>query len=902
MPPLPVRGYRACLRLYPVAFRRRFGDEVVDFFHTRYDSARAAGRTGRFLLSAAGDLASSILREHRRAWASRRGGRSAGIRQDAADAWRFARRSPGAAVAIVTLMALTIGAATTVFGVVNVVLLRPLPFRDADRIVSLWERRPDVGIERNVVGAHEFPEWQARATSFAGLAAYVFDSSAPALTGAGDPVALNAVRVTSAFFDVMGAPFALGRGFVADNDLPGHGDVAVISERLWHERLGGTSDVIGRTVSLAGRSVSIVGVVSTAFDFPQGPNGQGPDVWTTIAEPIHLYRGRHYLFLVGRLAPGHTLAGAQEDMNAVTASVAADFPDVSRGHGAVVVPLADELSRTTRPALAFVLGGVLFLVLVGCANIAGLLMAIAVGRRRELAVRLALGASRARLVRQLLAEGLALTVVGGALGLAFAGWLIRVAPAVIPADLLVLRQVPLDGRVLAFSALLSLGTGLLFSVAPAFQAAGTRPWCAVGSSRTETGDAGRRLRGTIVVGQIALTVVLVAGAALMLRSWRALVQVPLGFDPAGVLSVDLALPGVHYEDPVRVRRFVEELTTRLRASPDVASVGTTNLLPLGGGISTVALSVEGQPARRPGDEITAAYRVVGTEYFRTLGIPVRAGRTFSAGDARRALPLIRWYPQQPRPTEADAPQPAPVAIVNETMARTVWAGQNPVGRRFVVLYSPPITVIGVVADAQGRSLREPAGAEFYLSDLQEPQARTNVLVRATDGDALRLGPLVARQVRDIDPDLPLVSVDALATVAGAGIGLPRFTSINVAVFAATALLLMAVGVYGLVSFTTLARTREIGVRIALGADRGRIGRLVLADGLRLGATGVVLGLAATWPLAGLLRAQLFGVQPHDPSILACVAVALLAAAGAATYGPARRAARVDPATSLRADA
>jgi putative ABC transport system permease protein len=893
-----VRVYRALLRLFPGDFRRRFGAEMLELFDARLRSAAGAGRLVRFWTRTLLDLTLALGREYRRAAATAAWPPWRLASADVRDALRVLRRSPGTTATVVLLMGLGIGAATAVFGLVNAVLLRPLPYRDADRIVMIWETRPDRGVTRSVVGAHEFAAWPERTSSFAGLAAIAFDYPSATLTGGGDPVALVNVRTTSQFFDVMGVEFAAGRGFGPEHDLPGNRGVAVISHALWQTRFGGAPDMVGRTVELGGRAATIIGIAPASFTYPRSPAGRAPDVWRPIAEPLASYRGRHYLFVVGRLASGVTMAQAQQDLSAAAGALSTEFPTFSGGHGVSVVPLRDELVRTSRPVLVFVFGGVVCLVLIGCANVAGLLIAVAIGRRAELGVRLALGATRGRVWRQLLIEGLTLALAGGVAGIALALSLAQLAPTVIPADLLALDRVPIDWRVLGFALGVSLATGVVFGLAPALCLPAGHPADALRTgSRTMT-HARPGLRSALVVAQIALTVALASAAGLMLRTWQSLASIDLGFQPEGVLAVDLALPTVRYPEPHRVRTFFTTLDNRLRRIPGVTHVTTVNLVPTAGGRATIPVAVEGRPSST--DELNIQFRVVGVDYFRALGVPVEAGRVFAPSDARLALPLIRWFPQQPMPARSDAPQPPPVAVINRAMARAVWPDDNPIGRRFQALLSPPITVIGVVGNSRGDSLRTPPAPEFYLSDLQEPQGRTNVLIRSTT-PAIDLVPIVRREVQAIDRDLPLVSAASFSSVVDAGVGVSRFTSINVAAFALTALLLMGAGLYGLVSYTTSSRAREIGIRLALGASAGEIRRLVGRQTVALGLAGLTLGLAASWPLAGLVREQIFGVTPHDPMTYAGVAAVLAAALVAATWLPARRATQTDPARVLRGE-
>ena len=894
------RLYRAALRLYPRAFRARFEDELVDYFAARRERAARSGRLAavRFWLALLLDLPVSAAREWRAVPRAHPGTRRA-LFADVGQAWRVLRRSPALSLAVIALVALTVGATTTMFSVTNAVLLRPLPYANPDRLVAIWERRPEPGVDRHTVGAHEFPIWAERATTFTAMAAYTFSGSAVHLSGSGDPAELYAARVTGRFFDVMGVAPLIGRAIGPDDDVPERGDVAVLGHRLWQERFSADPAVLGRSMLLNDRPFRVVGVMPPLFRFPERRPGEAPDLWLAIAEPIHLYRGRHYLFSVARLADGVTLEQANAELASIAGAIAAELPAFSTGHSARAWGLGEDRSAPARPWLLLLLGAAGCLALLGCANVAGLLVARAEGRRREARIRLALGASRGALARQLLAESLLLAVAGGIAGTVLAIFAARAIPALVPADLWTLDRIPIDGAVLGFSLALSIATGLLFGIAPvmatsrAARSGGLRV-----DGRGVIGTPRTRLRHTLVVAQIGLAVTLTVAAGLLARSLATLWAVDPAYRTADVLSVSVSLPPSRYADPARVRQFYDELRRRAGALPGVQHAVTVNHAPLDGSYDAIAYAAEGQPPAPPGEERQVRYRVVSPGYFDALGIPVLEGRAFTAAEARRALPLIRWYPQQPESPFATAPQPAPVAVVNETTARTVWP-DGAVGRRFRLLHSPWITVIGVVADSRGDSLVAGLRPEAYLVDSQEPAASMNLLVAAEHPE--RYEPDLRRIVSALDPALPIGRTTTLEKLLEARSGTPRFTSSLVGGFAVLAVVLMVSGIYGLLAFLASARASEMGVRLALGATRTAVASLLLRQALRLAVAGAALGIVASLFVAPWLSTMLFGVEPTDPMTLAVVAALILVVAAAAAALPARRAARVDPVVALRAE-
>jgi predicted permease len=543
------------------------------------------------------------------------------------------------------------------------------------------------------------------------------------------------------------------------------------------------------------------------------------------------------------------------------------------------------------------LGAVGCLVLIGCSNVASLLLARGLVRRREIGLELALGATRWRVARQLFAESVAMSVTGGALGLVLAGWLTRLVPALVPPDQLSIDAIAIDRTVLYFTFAVSVLTGLLFGCAPAIQLRRVDPADTLArGGRSIFGGQHTRTRRVLVVAQIALAVLLVLGATLMGRGLVALHRVDPGFETQNTLTVDLTLRGPRYATPVQQRQFFDDVETRTRAIPGVTAVGAINDVPLAGGMSGTAIGIEGRPDRAA-EGGSAQYRVVSPGYFTTMGARFVAGRDFTATDARLAVPLIRWWPQQPLPAQFDAPQPPPVAVVNEAMARAYWP-EGAVGRRFTVIASPPVTVIGVVADMRTISLRTTTGPEFYLTSVQEPQSQMSLLVRGT-GAPLDLAPAIRDVIRNVDRALPISRIEPMADVVAKMFDQPTFMSALFGVFGGLALLLMTVGVYGLLAFTTAQRLPEMGVRVALGAGRRQIRSLILRDALGMTVLGVALGVIAGVALGRFIEGELYGVTPTDRATYLTVTAAVSLVVALACWRPARKAARVDPVVVLR---
>ena len=894
------RGYLAMVQWLPAAFRAEFAGELFEFFRARRQAARDRGRRAHamFLLRAAVDLVKAVWRERRpkiTTNGSRRPPFTAAARDDLRAAIRRLRRAPQLTLTIVGLLALTIGSATVIFSVANAVLFRPLPFPGPDRILLLWETRANV--HENNVGAHEFPVWSRHNRAFQAMAAIVYQEGLH-LTGPGEPESVLGVRVSEPFFRVMGVAPAIGRAFTAEEDIEGAPRVAIVSHRVWRERLGGDVSALGRDIILDGRAHRIVGVMPPDFAFPPARLKVTPDVWMPVAENLERQRGRHHLYVVGRLNDGTTAAAAEADLASIAATLARDLPEFSSGHGVRVEGLQAHLVGDVKPSILLLAGAVGCLVLIGCSNVASLLLASGLVRRRQTALELAIGATRGRVTRQVLVESVVMSVAGGALGLMIAIWLTRLVPGLLPPGVLTVDEVTIDLTVFCFAAGVSIVTGLLFGLAPAAQLGRVGPADTLKQGgRSLVGGAHTRLRRVLVTAQIALAVLLALSATLMARGLVALQRVQPGFATGDTLTVELGLRGPRYARADQQREFFEGVRAHAAALPGVSAVGTTDNVPLSGGTSGMAIGIEGRPDHEP--EASAQYRVISPGYFGAMGVRIVAGRDFAASDARLAVPLIRWWPQQPLPEHFDRAQAMPVAIVNESMARAYWPG-GALGRRFTVIASPLITVVGVVADMRTVSLRANAGPEFYLTSVQEPVSSMNLLIRAKI-PPLELAPAVRDVIRKTDPALPIGVMRTMDDVVGMSYSRPAFLSTLLAVFATIALVLMTAGVYGLLAFTAAQRMPEIGVRIALGAGRGQIHRLILHDALVLTCAGLVMGVVASVALGQFIEAELYGITPTDRPTFVAVTALVAAAAILACWRPARAAARVDPLVVLRQD-
>jgi putative ABC transport system permease protein len=794
-------------------------------------------------------------------------------------------------VAILTL-ALGIGANTAAFSLVRALFIGPLPFDDADRLVTIAERRATSRNANIPVSGHEYAAWKEQNHVFDGVA--LSQPDRVTLTRAGEPQSPDLMRVSSDYFGVMGLHAAVGRVFAAGEDTTGHDSVAVLSDRLWHARFGGDEHVLGRTITLNDQPFTVVGVLAPL------PESLSPDAWVPIDVPELLRAvGRHNLNVIARLQRSATIAQAQRDLDAISRRLAEQLPNENTGHAVIVSGFRESLVGEFRPASLLIVAAVGFVLLIGCANVANLLLARGAARHKEIAVRTALGASRARVVRQLLIESLVLAATGGAAGLLLSAWMTDLIPKLPGARIPLVETVKMDWQSVLAAATISLLTGLVAGLVPALRSSRIHP-SSLREGRSMSEDRGRqRVRMALVASEIALTLMLLIGAGLMINSFMRLIIVQPGFETRNVLVVPLDLPPSRYAEPQRRREFVERAVAEMRTIAAVTAAGAVSHLPLGGADNWMSFAIEGRPAPRRGQEPYAPIRVATPDYFRALGIPLRRGRVFNDSDARIAVPLIRWFPQQPYPDGFDKPQPAPVAVVSEAAARQFWPGEDPIGRRIRLLFSPDITIVGVVGDVKHNGLNLPAYPHMYVSHNQEPWGSVSLVVR-TAGSPLIAAPAIRERLRTADAILP-ITIRTMDDVLSNSTAQPRLYALLTGIFGAVALALAVVGIFGVVSYVAAQRTREIGVRMALGAQAREIVGLVIGQGMRPVGAGIVIGLAGAFGVTRFMTKLLFGVSPIDALTFTIVVLVVATVGLIACWIPARRATRVDPLTALRAE-
>jgi predicted permease len=806
------------------------------------------------------------------------------VPQDVRYALRSLARAPGFTLIALITLALGIGGTTAIFSVVDGILLRPLPYPDAARIVDVSIGGPTSESGGSFTAA-DFLDYQRSAQSFDAFAGYI--SVRADMSGRGEPVRLAAFETTAAFFDVFHLPPLAGRMYSAATDAPSGPRVAVISEETWRTTFGSAADAVGSVVRLSGIPTTIIGVAPGALRHPNAP-----DVWVLAPRAVPTSplavegdpltnREVNYFRAVARLKPGVSLAAARADLRVIATRIQQDNPDTTEQEFATVMSLQEQLVGDVRAALLVILGAVGFVLLIACANVASLMLARGTGRRRELAVRSALGASRGRLAAQLLTESVVLGLAGGALGLLIAYWGIDVLLAVAPESIPRLREVGLDLRVAAFGALVAGSAGVLFGLAPALQSTHGRLVEAL-KDGGRTGSARTGLRSALVVAEIALSLILVIGAGLMLTSFSRLRAVDPGFVVKSLVLVGVSLPQTRYDAPAQVR-FFEQLHERLTANPSTARAALVFPTPFGGANAAGGYTPEGAQSASPGERRVAQISSVSPGYFQTMGIPLLRGRDLSFAD------------------RGDGPANV---VVNRTLAERAWPGEDPIGKRISMGNADDpnarLTVVGLVGDSRRADLAAPPEPAVYFSLTQFTLPFMGAVVRTEAGEAA-VADAVRAAVRSIDPELPVDDVQTVERVLERVTGQPRFRALLVAAFAAVALLLAAVGLYGLISYTVAQRVPEIGVRLALGATPAQVLRLVIGEGLRLALLGVVLGLAGAVAVARVLEGLLFSISATDPVVYASLALVLLSIAALACFIPARRAMRTDPMLALRAE-
>jgi putative ABC transport system permease protein len=793
---------------------------------------------------------------------------------------RVLLQQPGFTFIAVLTLALGIGANTAIFSVVNGVLLRPLPYAEPDQLAMVWLDNRRQGIRDDITSYPNFLDWRDKNSSFQAMAGV--RNLTTNLTGVGEPEELRGAAVSPNFFQLMGVGPALGRGFVPEEEQPGKDKVVILSHGLWQQRFGGDPAIVNRTISLNGEPLTVVGVMPPGFEFPSKAT-----LWRPLApnERLRAARGSFWLPVIGRLKPGVTRQQAQADMDLVAKQLEQQYPNINAGYGINVVPLHEQTVGNIRTALLVLLGAVAFVLLIACANVANLLLARAATRQREVAVRAALGADRFRLVRQLLTESVLLSVVGGVLGVLLAWWGVEMLLTLAPANLPRLNEIQLDWRVLGFTLGLSLLTGLIFGLAPALQTSHLE----LGEALKEGGRSGaggrraQRVRSVFIVAEVALALVLLAGAGLLIRSFWRLQQVNPGFRTDHVLTLQLTLPRTKYPEGAQAAAFFQRLQERLAALPGVESASAASSIMLPKLANSSGFTIENRPPDPREQQLELPFDAVLPNYFQTLGVQLLRGRTFTAQDAQG----------QPE-----------VAMVNESFAKRYFPNEDPVGRRFTFgdgTNNPQwITIAGVVRDTKRQGLDQPIRIESWMPHAQAPSRSMEVVVR-TAGDPLALTGAVRDAVWSLDRDLPIPRIQTLAQVLSESVAQRRLNMLLLTLFAAVALILAAVGIYGVMSYAVTQRTNEIGIRVALGAQSRDVLKLVVGQGMKLTLIGVGTGMILTLALMRLLASLLFGVSATDPLTFSVIAVLLIAVALLACYLPARRAAQVDPMIALRSE-
>ena len=795
----------------------------------------------------------------------------ADVLRDARYGVRQLTKSPGFAVVAILTLALGIGATSAMFSVINGVLLRPLPFPEPDALVLVNEIVPQYG--RFSVAPATFLDWRAQNTSFERIVA--LQNGSASIAGANGAERITNALVSWDFFDLARVQPMLGRTFKPEEDVPGKNDVVIVSHGMWQQRFGGDRNIVGRTATLNGAAATIIGVMPPAFQFPSGAQ-----YWAPIAlNQVKASRGGHFLAVIARLRPGVTVTQASTEMKMISERLARQYPKESADESAEVVALLDQIVGDARQSLLALLGAVGVVILIACANVANLLLVRASVREKEIAIRTALGAGRARLVRQMLAESLVLAVGGGALGMLFAYLVLRPIQTLSAGSIPRVQGISIDGTVLLFAIAVTVATGIIFGLAPAWQAsrAGIAAIMKEGGRSSSTGG-GRWMRSALLVVEVALSIVLLVGAVLLLRSFARVTRVDPGFQADHVLAFRVALPAVSYgEDHNRIA-FFDQLITRLEQLPDVRSAGMIQTLPMRGDYF-LSFSVQGRPEPRPGDEPSANHRVVSPHYFSALGIPLKRGRLF---------------------TEQDAETSPMVAVIDEAFVARHFPNEDPIGRGLDIGNGTDgfYQIVGIVGAVHHGSLETSPGPTMYVPYRQDVFSQMWIVAR-TDRDPAQLVAPARQTVREIDPSLPAYSMTPLRDVITQSVAQRRFSMLLLAAFAVTALFLAAVGIYGVVGYTVSQRTQEIGVRLAIGAERRDVLTLVVGGGMKLAVVGVAIGLAGALALAQLITTMLFNVTPFDPASYAVTAGVLLAIAAIACYVPARRAMNVDPLVAIR---
>ena len=852
--------------------QRDFNSEVEAHIALETDRLKEQGLSDKEAHASARRVFGNVTQAQERFYESGRWRWWDHLRQDVRYGLRQLRRNPGfTAVALLTL-ALGIGANAAMFSVISAVLLHPLPYPHPDQLVQIWEVNHQFGVDRDVVSAYNFRDWERQIRDFAAMSTYDYHHFS--YTGGSLPISFDGLRVTANFFRVLGVQPFLGRNFLHNEDESSANRLAIVSYAAWQDYFGGKPDAIGKQVTLDGEPYTLIGVMPSTFHFPS----HGISIWATPAFDLKkLTRGDHGLFAVGRIKPGVTLTAAQSGMDTISHRLALRYPDTNRYSGVRLVSLRQEIVGNVRFALLVLWGAVVLVLLIASANVANLLLSRGVSRRKEFAVRSALGAARSRILTQLLTESILLSVVGGALGLILSHWAVGAISqiTVIPRA----HTIAVDAQVLGFTALLTVLTGTVLGLAPAFTAFSLD----VISSLKESGLSGNggltrlRLKNGLVILEIAVTIVLLVGAGLLIRSLYRLGRVDPGFNAKGVLGARMSLPTSKYPTGLDRSTVFKRVVERIAAIPGVKSVGSVNDLPFSGSRTSSSFDIEGWTPPSPQQAPIADYRTVSSGYFKTMGIPLLRGREFTPDD-RQSAP--------------------DVAIISEALAHKYFSGKDPLGQH-LKLHDKVWEIVGIVGDVKLLNLTAKDRPEVYVPYLQAGSPPWMFFAVRGYGQPDSLITSVRKAAQEVVPDEPLYAVGSILERMESSVASRRLSALLLGIFAALAMILAAVGTYGVIAYAAQQRTHEIGIRMALGAERGDVLRMVIGQGLRLALIGVAIGIASAFALTRFLSSLLYGVKPTDPLTFIAVSLILIAVVLGACYIPAQRAAKVDPLIALR---
>ncbi len=804
---------------------------------------------------------------------------------------RVMRKSPGFIAIAILALALGVGANTAIFSVVNAMLLHPINYENPDQLMMVWEKSTKRGFGQIPTSLPNFTDLRADGKSFADLGA--FTDSNFNLTGGEQPERVIGVRVSASLLSLIGTRPLLGRLFLTGEDQPGAGRVLILSHHLWQRSFGANQNLVGQTVALNGDSYTVVGVMPADFKLPPAfsatvassqyamPNA---DVWVPLTtDSVSPAREIRTLFMIGRLKPGVTPVAAQAEMNVIASRLQKEYPGIDADMEVDVFPLGQQVTGDIRMALIVLFGAVGCVLLIACANVANLLLAKASGRQKEVAIRITLGATRLRVVRQLLTESMLLGLAGGLLGSLLAVLVLRQLIIFSPASVSLPDNIGIDRQVLAFTLLLSLFTSLVFGLAPALEASKSdlNETLKEGGRGNTGGSAQNRLRGLLVVAEVALALILLIASGLMIKSFLRLQNVNPGFNPDNLITLEMELPESKYADQNRQAAFQRQLVQHVADIPGVQSAATVDNLPFSGNEFNVGLTIEGQPPVGASERPRAFYRRISEKYFETMKIPLRDGRTF---------------------VESDNANTPGVAIINETAARRLWPNESPIGKRFkrgaADSRYPWWIVVGVVGSVSHTALEVASQPEMYVASQQDPAPKLT-LVAKTSSDPRVLAATVRREVSALDRDLPVSNIRFMDEILARSVAQPRVYALLLGIFAGLALILAAIGIYGVMAYSVTLRTHEVGIRMALGAQRMDVLKLIIKQGMVLAIVGLIIGLVISFALTRILASQLYGVSSTDPLTFTAISLLLLLVAFIACYIPALRATRVDPMIAVR---